>query len=213
MFNILCFGDSNTWGYVPRESRRYSKTERWTGLMAAALGAEFHVIEEGLNGRTTAFTDYLEPYRNGLDSAAPCMLSHAPLDFIILMLGTNDTKPRYCVSSGEITEGMENLIRTLRFHYPTKKYPMPPILLVAPGPLAAIEEEYAFDSSSSRKVKELVPRYEALAKEMDCLFFNAQSVLTEEDLGGDGIHLKKEGHAKLARSFTEIVRDYFKNTP
>ena len=133
MYNILCFGDSNTWGYVPVEKRRYTEAERWTGLMAAALGNEFHVIEEGLNGRTTAFTDYLEPYRNGLDNVAPCILSHAPLDFIIVMLGTNDTKPRFSVSSGEITEGMSNLIRKLRFYYPVNKYPMPPVLLAAPG--------------------------------------------------------------------------------
>ena len=73
MYNILCFGDSNTWGYAPMENRRFTETERWPGLMAAALGDGFHVIEEGLNGRTTAFTDYLEPYRNGLDTVAPCI--------------------------------------------------------------------------------------------------------------------------------------------
>ncbi len=209
MYNILCFGDSNTWGYVPVEKRRYTEAERWTGLMAAALGNEFHVIEEGLNGRTTAFTDYLEPYRNGLDNVAPCILSHAPLDFIIVMLGTNDTKPRFSVSSGEITEGMSNLIRKLRFYYPVNKYPMPPVLLAAPGPLAPAKEEYAFDASSARKVRELPARYEALAKELGCLYFNAQTVLTEADLGGDGIHLKTEGHVKLAQAFTAIVKDYF----
>lgn len=211
MFHILCFGDSNTWGYIPLKGSRYTETERWPGLMATALGEEFHVIEEGLNGRTTAFTDYLEPYRNGLDTVAPCIITQAPVDFIILMLGTNDTKPRYCVSSKEITDGMKNLIKKLRFYYPTDHYPMPPILLVAPGPIVAVEEEPSFDSSSSRKVKELVPRYEALAKELDCLFFNAQTVLTDEDLGRDGLHLTKEGHGKLAKAFTEIVKAYFKN--
>lgn len=209
MYNILCFGDSNTWGYAPMENRRYTELERWTGLMAAALGDEFHVIEEGLNGRTTAFTDYLEPYRNGLDTIAPCILSHAPLDFIIVMLGTNDTKPRFCVSSGEITEGMSNLIRKLRFYYPVNRYPMPPVLLAAPGPLDPAKEEYCFDASSARKIKELPPRYEALAKELDCLFFDAQTVLTGDDLVRDGIHLKKEGHAKLARAFTGIIKEYF----
>ena len=171
MYNILCFGDSNTWGYAPMENRRYTELERWTGLMAAALGDEFHVIEEGLNGRTTAFTDYLEPYRNGLDTIAPCILS--------------------------------------RFYYPVNRYPMPPVLLAAPGPLDPAKEEYCFDASSARKIKELPPRYEALAKELDCLFFDAQTVLTGDDLVRDGIHLKKEGHAKLARAFTGIIKEYF----
>ena len=210
MFNILCFGDSNTWGYMPLKGTRYTETERWPRRMADALGAEFHVIEEGLNGRTTAFTEYLEPYRNGLDTVAPCILIHAPLDFIILMLGTNDTKVRYSVSSKEITDGMTNLIKKLRFYYPADKYPMPPILLVAPGPIVPIEEDPAFDASSARKARELPARYEALAKDLDCLFFNTQTVLTEQDLGGDGLHLTVEGHGKLATAFTKIVKDYFK---
>ena len=92
MKNILCFGDSNTYGYIPIERKRYAYEERWPGLLAAALGGEYHIIEEGLNGRTTAFTDYLEPDRNALEYIGPCILSHAPLDLVIIMLGTNDTK-------------------------------------------------------------------------------------------------------------------------
>ena len=209
MINILCYGDSNTWGYMPLVRTRYTEAERWPGLLAAALGDDFHIIEEGLNGRTTAFTDYLEPYRNGLDYIAPCILTHAPLDLVIIMLGTNDTKARYCVSSKEITDGMNNLIQKLRFYYPTDKYPMPPILLVAPGPLIGGKDDPAFDEASARKAKELPTRYEALAEELGCLFFNAQTVLSEQDLGGDGLHLTPEGHKKLADAMEAIVRKQF----
>ena len=209
MINILCYGDSNTWGYMPLVRTRYTEAERWPGLLAAALGDDFHIIEEGLNGRTTAFTDYLEPYRNGLDYIAPCILTHAPLDLVIIMLGTNDTKARYCVSSKEITDGMKNLIQKLRFYYPTDKYPMPPILLVAPGPLIGGKDDPAFDEASARKAKELPTRYEALAEELGCLFFNAQTVLSEQDLGGDGLHLTPEGHKKLADAMEAIVRKQF----
>lgn len=209
MINILCYGDSNTWGYMPLVRTRYTEAERWPGLLAAALGDDFHIIEEGLNGRTTAFTDYLEPYRNGLDYIAPCILTHAPLDLVIIMLGTNDTKARYCVSSKEITDGMKNLIQKLRFYYPTDKYPMPPILLVAPGPLIGGKDDPAFDEASARKAKELPTRYEALAEELGCLFFNAQTVLSEQDLGGDGLHLTPEGHKKLADAMEAIVKKQF----
>ncbi len=212
MKNILCFGDSNTWGYVPLLRRRYTEKERWPMLMAEALGSGYHVIEEGLNGRTTAFTDYLEPYRNALDYAAPCMISHAPLDFVIVMLGSNDTKIRYHVSAQEITDGMENLIKKLRFYYPADKYPLlPQILLAAPGPIIPPEAETSFDNSSTEKVRLLPKTYETLAKKLDCLFFNTQTVLTEKDLGGDGLHLTKEGHGKLAAAFTNIVSEYFRD--
>ena len=211
MKNILCFGDSNTYGYVPIKRTRYPYAERWTGQLAAALGDGYHVIEEGLNGRTTAFTDYLEPYRNALDYIGPCVISHAPLDFIIIMLGTNDTTGRYCVTAKEITDGMENLVKKLRFYYPADKFPgLPAILIAAPGPLYPSDTDPAFNEDSTRKILELPARYEALAREMGCLFFNAQSVLTKEDLGGDNLHLKKEGHDKLAVAFTKIIQDHFR---
>lgn len=211
MKNILCFGDSNTWGYVPDVRTRYSEKERWPRLMASALGEDYYVIEEGLNGRTTAFSDCLEPYRNALDYIAPCILTHAPLDFIIIMLGTNDTKIRYQVCADEITTGMKNLVKKLLFYYPTEKYPvLPEILIAAPGPLIPNKEHTSFDSSSAEKLRELPSKYEALAKELGCLYFNTQTILTEKDLGGDGIHLTKEGHSKLAAAFTSIIQDHFK---
>jgi lysophospholipase L1-like esterase len=50
---LLCYGDSNTWGYDPATRTRYLPHVRWTGVLAARLGAEYRVVEEGLNGRTT----------------------------------------------------------------------------------------------------------------------------------------------------------------
>ncbi len=207
MKNILCFGDSNTYGYIPIERKRYAYGERWPGLLAAALGGEYHIIEEGLNGRTTAFTDYLEPDRNALEYIGPCILSHAPLDLVIIMLGTNDTKGRYSVTAKEIADGMKNLVKKLRFSYPTDKFPgLPQILIVAPAILFPTEADPAFNEESTKKVLELPKRYEALAEELGCRFFNAQTVLSEKELGGDGLHFKREGHKKLAAALEKEVR-------
>lgn len=89
---ILCIGDSNTWGYIPGSGERYEKNVRWTGKLAQTLGENYEVIEEGMNGRTTAFTDKIEPGTAALDYLYPCLISQFPLDYIIVMLGTNDTK-------------------------------------------------------------------------------------------------------------------------
>ena len=207
MKTILCFGDSNTWGFVPVERTRYGRSVRWPGLMAQKLGKDYHVIEEGLNGRTTAFQDYLEPYRNGLDYVAPCIMTHAPFDLVIVMLGTNDTKRRYQVSSGEIANGMKNLIKKLRFYYPTEYYELPKILIAAPAPLRTAPDDISFDAESCRKIRELPMKYKDIARELGCAFFNAQEVLTEEDLGGDGLHLLPQGHQKLAEEFTKKVTE------
>lgn len=50
---ILCYGDSNTWGYISgSDHQRYGNNERWTKILAKLLGNSFEVIEEGLNSRT-----------------------------------------------------------------------------------------------------------------------------------------------------------------
>ena len=65
--NILCFGDSNTWGYKPDKTGRFDEKTRWTGLLQQKLGPEYHIIEEGLCGRMTVFQDELRESRRGLD--------------------------------------------------------------------------------------------------------------------------------------------------
>lgn len=68
MKNVMCFGDSNTYGYDPAGMRdgtavRYAQDVRWCGVAQRDLGEGWHVIEEGLNGRTTVRDDmcHLDP--------------------------------------------------------------------------------------------------------------------------------------------------------
>ena len=99
--HIVCFGDSNTHGYcadpadTETHSDRFSESERWTCLLQKALGEDYYVIEEGLSGRTTVFDDPLHEKMSGLDSIYSCLMSHEPVDLLILMLGTNDCKERF----------------------------------------------------------------------------------------------------------------------
>ena len=90
MKTILCFGDSNTWGYNPENGQRFGPEERWTGILRNSLGEDYRVIEEGLNGRTTLWDDPIAGFKNGLDYLMPCLESHMPFDLITIMLGTND---------------------------------------------------------------------------------------------------------------------------
>ena len=102
--NILCFGDSNTYGYRPDGSGRFDADTRWTGLLQKKLGTNDRIIEEGLCGRTTVFSDELREGRRGLDTIGILLESHAPVDLLILMLGTNDCKTRYNASAGTIVK-------------------------------------------------------------------------------------------------------------
>ena len=66
MKQILCYGDSNTWGYTAGTGVRYPHDVRWTGVMQRELGSEYTVLEEGLNGRTSVFDNPFSPHRSGI---------------------------------------------------------------------------------------------------------------------------------------------------
>lgn len=198
---ILCYGDSNTWGFRPVTGGRYEKEERWTGRLQKLTG--YDVIEEGLNGRTTIFTDYLEPYRNGYEYAAPCIMSHLPLDLIIIMLGTNDAKRRYHVTASEIARGLGQVIGQMR-RYCEEKGANPDILIVAPPAAAITEGDWDFGVDANETICRLAEEYEKLAEELHCEFVRASDYV--DDIGGDGLHLTLRGHQKLADGLASYLQ-------
>ena len=118
MKTILCYGDSNTWGCIPltgaQPPRRYGPAQRWPGVLRRELGDGFGIVEEGLNGRTTVWDDPLEPYRSGKELLVPCLLTHQPIDLVIVMLGTNDLKGRFAVGARDIAAGAGLLLDIVR---------------------------------------------------------------------------------------------------
>ena len=107
MTTILCYGDSNTYGYNPVNGLRYPKDVRWTGVLQKLLGEQYAVIEEGCNGRTTVFEDIAEPWKAGLGYLKPCLNTHKPIDFVIMMLGSNDLKRMFHATAKEIADTLK----------------------------------------------------------------------------------------------------------
>lgn len=200
---ILCFGDSNTWGYIPESQERYGEAVRWTGVLQNELGEGYRIIEEGLVGRTTVFADSIKPERCGMPYVLPMMLSQLPLDYIIVMLGTNDTKNRFQASSAEIGTGMEEVIikikHILYLHNSGAK-----IILISPVPINPVENSI-FNEKSAQKSRELAALYKSIAERMDCIFFDAGSVVRE--LGIDGIHMSKENHGILGKAIAKLIEE------
>lgn len=130
MRNILCFGDSNTWGYNPASGERFPEDVRWTGILQKQLGNDVKVIEEGLCGRTTVYEDLTRPGRKGVDSIPEVLEKEDKLDLIVLMLGTNDCKAAYNSDASSIAEGISECVdRILRYVEPEKVLLVSPILL------------------------------------------------------------------------------------
>src|SRR3989344_7007518 len=129
---ILCYGDSNTWGYIPATAKRHPVGIRWTSLLQEKLSSDYEIIEEGLNSRTTDMDDPKHIGKNGLIYLRPCLETHDPIDLIILFLGTNDTKERFDREPEMIIEGIENLLKAIKQFSVEEETKMPQIILISP---------------------------------------------------------------------------------
>lgn len=209
--NILCYGDSNTFGTNPTHlTVRHPYSVRWTGRLQSLLGDEYRVIEEGMGGRTTVWDDALEPARNGLTFLPVALTSHRPLDLVILSLGTNDCKSFLHASPRVIARGAERLIETIQGFSYGPGLSAPKILLVSPihmGPGIANSEYASFDASSGETAKQLAPYYAASAERYGCAFLDAASVAGP---GPDELHMDADGHRALAEALAPMVRELLK---
>ncbi|MDR3404435.1 MAG: SGNH/GDSL hydrolase family protein [Chthoniobacter sp.] len=213
MKSVLCFGDSNTWGYDPDASfgapfpRRHPPTVRWTGVLAAELGPEWRVIEEGQNGRTTVHEDPFGVARNGRDYLPACLESQQPLDAVVLMLGTNDLKIVHSLPAGEIATGAGVLARLILQSTAGPRNAVPKLLIVAPpaaGPfthLPDLAEKFAGAEAKSQRFPQL---YRALANQLGVAFLDAQVHTTPSPV--DGLHLDAASHGSLGRAIAATIR-------
>jgi lysophospholipase L1-like esterase len=168
------------------------------------LGAAFEVIPEGLNGRTTVHDDPIEPYRCGADALPPCLMSHAPVDLVILSLGCNDLKKRFSVSAFDIAEGAGRLIFLARAYGKGPDGRPPKILLVAPPPIAKLSDYAEMFEGAQEKSVLLGQRYRDIAERDSVEFLDAGQVVRCSDL--DGIHYEVDQHELLGRAVAEAVR-------
>jgi lysophospholipase L1-like esterase len=207
MKHILVYSDSLTWGIIPFTRKRLDFDDRWPGVMEAMLNQKqrkFRIIENCLNGRRTVWDDPFKPGRNGLEGIEQVVEMHAPLDLIILMLGTNDFQSMHPHNAWHAAQGIASLITSVRQSPIEPGMPRPPILIVAPpiiqtpkGPLAPKFE------GAEEKCQGLGEAYAIVARELDCLFFDSSSVIRSSEV--DGIHLDKAQHHVLGEAIADTV--------
>lgn len=198
MVNILCYGDSNTYGYDPETGTRYPKDVRWTGVLQNLLGSEYNVIEEGLNGRTTVFDDPCDDWKNGLDYVRGIVCTHRPVDVFVVMLGTNDLKACFGADPEVITSGLEKVIVSALTTLENKQGYRPKVLIVSPVVLTDVENgpfAASFDAGSVERSKHLAGCYGVLSKKLMASFLNAAEVTPPSKT--DGVHLDRKGHKLL----------------
>ncbi len=196
MKQILCFGDSNTYGLIPGTNERFNWNTRWTGLLDKKIRNKgYRIVEEGLCGRTTIFDDPTRIGRRGSELLSVILETHKPVDTVVLMLGTNDCKSAYNSSPELIGNGIEQLLEQINAVDSNIK-----VLLISPIELGnrVWEEGYdpEFNGKSVGISKRLPEIYKKIADERNIDFLQASQYAYPSDV--DREHLNAEGHKKLA---------------
>ena len=207
MKNILCFGDSNTFASHPLGGR-HPYDVRWTGRLQALLGAEYRVIEEGLGGRTTVFEDQISPGRNGRTALPMAIGTHNPLDLIIVMLGTNDLKEQYHVTTWDLARAMEQLMHIIDAYEYAPHYQKPQVLLVSPIEVGEDIENSPFGCFTRAAIapsKKFAKIYAPVAEKYGAHFFDAASVARPS--AEDQLHMDESSHRALADALAVKVRE------
>lgn len=212
MKTILCYGDSNTYGINPDWVKtgvfiRHGMDVRWPMRLQTLLGQDWRILEEGLNGRTTVFDDPTFPGRSGLEFFRVCLESHAPLDGVIIMLGTNDTKPMFGASPMEIATGLGRLIQCAKDPFLSSFGSPKKILIACPVPLGMAATKFIGDAAQVEKSKKLAPAFEMIARQYGCDFIDLAPIA--KTAPEEGIHLPAEAHAAIADAMAAKLREMF----
>ena len=205
---LLCFGDSNTHGTPPMqrqgEYNRFDAATRWPVLAAKALG--WDLVEEGLPGRTAQFADpVMGSHMNGQDGLKIALQSHGPIDFLTIMLGTNDAKARYGASPELITGGIAALLDIAQSAEMQDRHGGFRILLICPPPV--LEQGPIMDQFYGARVRGLAlpPLFADLARARRCGFLDAGTLI--EVSPQDGVHFEAAVHAVLAQGVAQALAD------
>lgn len=203
---ILCYGDSNTWGYDGATRGRFDAHTRWPMQLQQLLGPNYLIQEAGLCGRTSVFEDPLSEGLNGLTTLLPTLQTHAPLDLMVLMLGTNDCKERFSATPGNITDGLARLV--LKARQADVWADRPRILLVAPILIDPRVHQHPnhgphMGQGCVEKSRALPPLIERMAREQGCHYLDCNLHVTAAE--GDFMHFDEEGCTRFAKALAQLI--------
>lgn len=192
--NILCFGDSNTFGISPIDGKRLAETERWPGILAKLLGSEHQVIEAGQPNRTLVKDPPFSGDKSGIKYLKAYLEAHT-VDVIIIQLGTNDLKARFTLSAIDITQALEELILAIKAFYHGQTQPK--IIILSPPKVYEVGNYKNIYAGASNKAKQLSIEFKIVAGRQDCLFIDGFALISA--CPNEGVHWPCKTHKLLAK--------------
>lgn len=208
---ILCIGDSNTWGYNPENGWRHEN--RWTKVLQKLM-PENEIVEEGMNGRTLLSVDPFIKERCGIAGLKMLLMSHKPIDLVVVMLGTNELKNSFGCSAEFVAKGIEEFIKIIKDETLWDRFRVPKLLVVSP---VLIREELivngdvfgGYDEKSVRESQRMARAIESVCQKYNVDFMNAADYAVASLV--DNLHMDEENHEKLAAALCEKIREIFAN--
>ncbi|MBO4919222.1 MAG: hypothetical protein J5365_03600 [Erysipelotrichaceae bacterium] len=211
MKKILCYGDSNTWGYIPGTGERYSEDVRWPCICRKELGSEFMIIEDGINGRTTCYEPGWGDAKNGREGLSYALLANYPLDGVVIMLGSNDLTIHDTAFAKKGNSELLRIIKNANQYFRTEVPVFPEgvkILLIAPPLIGESDDPSFLYSKASEESRKFAKYYRDLADEYKVDYLNAAEYAKPSDI--DHIHLTVESHLALGKAVAEKLKEMYR---
>ena len=206
---ILAVGDSNTYGVPPMrsldENTRLSAAERWVGVMSDVLGEGTEVIAEGLPGRTAGATPdpELGPATNGQLGLRMALLSHGPIDDLVIMLGTNDQKAHFGRTAEAIAGELAACLTIAVSPEMQTRHGGFQTWLICPPAVQEIGFFASYFYGAAAKSAALPGLLAPLAAVYGARFINANDHIATD--AQEGVHFDAATHAVLGRAIAQAL--------
>lgn len=202
MKKILCYGDSNTFGFNPQNGSRYDKNSRWSGVLSNILCENYEIIEEGMNNRTGFFKNPEGLKQSGAQYLPIYLQNHKDIDIFILSLGTNDAQIFYPLDENTVKQGLKNLTNDIKSaNEQTKIIIVPPVKITKN--LLHSGFSMLFNEDSIAKIKNVFNSFEQFANENNYFYYDFNQIANPSNF--DGIHYTQEAHQKIANEFAKFI--------
>ena len=157
------------------------------------------INEEGKDAR---------PLRSGSDILQIILESHRPLDFVTIMLGTNDLKLEFNLTVEQIAQGAKELCETvLNSEYLADN--LPQILLISPTHIGStiMPEQEEFFNQAREKSYLFAEYYQKVASDLGIHFLDAAKIVGPSE--GEGVHWDADQHIKFGRELKRVIENIF----
>lgn len=208
MKKILCYGDSNTYGFMPKTFGRYEKSARWSGILSNLLGDNFEITEEGMNNRTGFFKNPEGLKQSGGEYLPIYLQNHKDFDICILALGSNDAQIFYDLNKENAIIGLQNLINSVKSaNINTKIIIIPPVKITKN--ILTSGFSMMFNKESIEKIQKIFPIFEQVAQNNNCHYFDFNEFTTPSE--NDGLHYNMYSHNLIAQKLANFILEEVNN--